>query len=118
MPRAKVKVAEVCGHKLKDWEYQRQGRCQACYKREIWRPSGSPAVARSDMASRMSPYHSRFFPPFSRPRAAAQCKSCSRFKSRPSSVCEYCGDDPVSGYAHTEATEMDRMDYDKAMGWD
>lgn len=39
-------------------------------------------------------------------RGAAHCDSCGRFKSRPSSVCSYCGNDPVSH--HGDAREFDR----------
>lgn len=40
-----------------------------------------------------------------------QCGRCHRFKSRPSSVCGHCGDDPVSYLG-------DRWAYDRAHGFD
>jgi hypothetical protein len=44
-------------------------------------------------------------------RQTAQCRSCKKFKSRPSSVCGQCGDDPVT-------YNGDRRQYDLAHGWE
>lgn len=43
-------------------------------------------------------------------RALANCKRCGRFKSRPSSVCGWCGDDPVP-------YNWDRALYDRERDW-
>lgn len=45
----------------------------------------------------------------------ARCGSCNKFKSRPSSVCGSCGDDPVG---NTQSPEFaDRLNYDRAHGY-
>jgi rRNA maturation endonuclease Nob1 len=44
-------------------------------------------------------------------RLTAQCKSCKKFIKRPSSVCGWCGNDPVS-------YNGDRRQYDLAHGWE
>jgi hypothetical protein len=43
-----------------------------------------------------------------------QCGVCHRLKSRPSSVCDYCGDDPVGNTTNGDPTAVDRMNYDAA----
>jgi hypothetical protein len=90
------------------------GFCAACYKRLLWRPRGGPAVRRSDQASRWA--KGRYFGVHSRPRRHARCASCHRFKSRPSSICAYCGDDPV-GNCGLDPSPHDRYEYDRAHGW-
>lgn len=47
-----------------------------------------------------------------RPRPV-QCFSCKRcWKSRPSSPCTRCGDDPVTRTAHMDPTREDRLRFD------
>lgn len=43
-----------------------------------------------------------------------RCGSCNRFKSRPLSVCFFCGDDPVPN-AGGDPTEADRRAYDRSV---
>jgi hypothetical protein len=43
-------------------------------------------------------------------RLLAHCFQCGDFKSRPSSVCTRCGDDPVSHNG-------DRREFDRAYDW-
>lgn len=46
--------------------------------------------------------------------AQARCQQCQKFKSRPSSVCGYCGNDPTSH----NMTERERFEFDRAHGYD
>ena len=43
-------------------------------------------------------------------RAYANCPCCGKFKSRPSAVCGWCGDDPVPH-------NWDRHLYDRERDW-
>lgn len=97
-----------CGREPRDGKL-RQGYCLACYKRLVWRPARGAAVERSDAAARHC--KGQYFQVHGRPRRYARCASCQRFKSRPSSCCGYCGDDPVSAC-------VTRYEYDRAAGWD
>lgn len=46
-----------------------------------------------------------------RSRKWASCFVCGRFKSRPSSICGHCGDDPVS-------FNGDPYEFDRAHGYE
>jgi rRNA maturation endonuclease Nob1 len=46
-----------------------------------------------------------------RGRLTAQCKRCKKFVKRPSAVCRWCGNDPVT-------YRGDRRQYDLAHGWE
>lgn len=91
------------------------GRCNACYKREVWRPRGGPAVERERDYNHWNPGPGRGSSPDaprgSKPVRARVCTSCKRsFKARPSAPCPRCGDEGVS-------YNGDPYEYDRAMGW-
>lgn len=44
-------------------------------------------------------------------RRTAQCRCCKKFISRPSAICRWCGNDPVT-------FRGDRRQYDLAYGWE
>lgn len=55
-------------------------------------------------------------------RQSCPCFSCGRLKRRPSDVCDYCGDDPVSMtnaeyYGGTDAQREVRAKFDRAYGY-
>lgn len=100
---------------MKKNEPRRRGYCQACYIKIIM--SGTQTRSRSLEMSRLA--KGRPIEKHSQPRRYTLCGSCNKFKSRPSSVCEYCGDDPVGNVSGSVgATETNRFQYDQAMGWD
>lgn len=53
-------------------------------------------------------------------RHTAQCLSCAKFISRPSSICGQCGNDPVVWNAALTDSPYDpaRISYDRAYGWE
>lgn len=87
------------------------GYCHSCYKREVWRRSSSDAVQREYDRTTERRKEREGHTYHRRPRKYAKCLVCGRFKSRPSSVCDYCGDDPVT-------YNGDPRQYDLAMGWE
>jgi hypothetical protein len=50
-------------------------------------------------------------------RGAANCERCGKFKSRPSSVCGWCGDDPVGNATNGDPAFAERSAFDRAHGY-
>lgn len=85
-----------------------KGKCNGCYKREDWRPARGPAVRREDRLRQLKAIGTE---PGAQSRKYAKCQRCGSFKSRPSSECARCGDNPVT-------VGGDPYAYDRAAGWD
>lgn len=102
----KMVVCKGCRQKR---PHHAKGYCHPCYKREEWRPNAEASKRRRDYES--SNMNKTGVRPGDHPRGARQCGVCKRFKSRPSSICDHCGNDPVS-------YNGDRFAYDQAMGYD
>lgn len=93
-----------------------KGLCNACYRREDWIPAGGPGVEAQQERERVYQRKRQrqireYTGQAGRPRVAAKCQVCGVMKQRPSSICQKCGDDPVT-------YNGDRYEYDRAHGWD